>query len=121
VPVLTLYLRLGDERPALLDDLLAFAEAGQQRAVNAAIAMLTELHRATRVIDCSYAHKLQGLPIWELKTHARGGSVGGTRIYSYLRPDGTPVVVNAEIKEDDAPGQALREAVRVTQAALRRT
>lgn len=121
MPPLTLYLRLNTQRPAVLDDLLAFAEAGQQRAVDAAVTMLQALYQAEAVTDCPYARKLQGLPIWELKTHTRGGGVGGTRVYFYLRAQGSPVIVNAEIKEGDAPGHALREAILVTHAAQRKT
>lgn len=120
MPPLTLYLRLHAQRSAILDDLLVFADAGQQRAVDAAIAMLQSLYQAETVTDCPYARKLQGLSVWELKTHARGGVVGGTRVYFYLRTQGIPVIVNAEIKEGDAPGSALREAILVAHSAQRR-
>ena len=104
-----LYRRPNGARAAILDDLLALAEAGQQEAVNTAIIMLRDLfqqgHRS------SYARKLQGLPIWELKSHARGGARGGTRIDFYFRTDGDQVIVNTEIKTGDAPSAALlREA-----------
>lgn len=69
-----LYRRPNAQRAAILDDLLALADAGQQDAVNTAIVMLSNLfehgHRS------SYAQKLQDLPLWELKSHAKGGVKG---------------------------------------------
>lgn len=117
MPALVLYVRPNAQRPAIVDDLLAFAAAGQQRAVDAAVIMLSDLYRAPTASACGYAKKLQGLPIWELKTHARGGAVGGMRVYFIAAADGRAVVVSAEIKAGDAPGPALREAVGV---AMRR-
>ncbi|CAM3407686.1 Addiction module toxin RelE [Deinococcus saxicola] len=104
-----LYRRPNAARAAILDDLLALAEAGQQEAVNTAITMLRDLfeqgHRS------SYTRKLQGMPIWELKSHARGGAKGGTRIYLYFRTDGDQVIVNTEVKAGVSPSAALlREA-----------
>lgn len=104
-----LYRRPNAARAAILDDLLALAEAGQQAAVNTAITMLRDLfeqgHRS------AYARKLQGLPIWELKSHTRGGAKGGTRIYFYFRTNGDQVIVNAEVKAGISPSASLlREA-----------
>lgn len=100
-----LYRRRNGARAAILDDLLALADAGQQEAVNTAIAMLRDLF--TQGHRSSYARKLQGLPIWELKSHARGGAKGGTRIYFYFRSDGDQVIVSAEVKTGDAPSAVL--------------
>jgi hypothetical protein len=119
VPAFKLYQRPNAQLPALLDDLLGFAANGHQRAIDTAIAMLQDLHRAERPSECTFARKLQGLPIWELKPHARGGIVGGLRIYFYLQSDSRLVLINAELKEGTSPGFALREAVLVTAAALR--
>lgn len=113
MPALLLYTRPNHQHPAIIEDLLDLAAAGQQRAVDAAITMLTDLHRAATVTDSVYAKRLQGLPVWELKTHARGGAVGGTRVYFIAAADGRAVIVNAEIKAGDTAGAALREAVRV--------
>lgn len=109
-----LYQRPNAQRAAILDDLLDMVASGQQDAVNTAIVMLRDLfehaHRS------SYAQKLQGLPIWELKSHARGGAKGGTRIYFYFRRNGDQVIVNAEVKEGHtASANRLKEA---TLAAL---
>lgn len=110
MPALVLYTRPNAQRPAIIDDLLAMAEAGQQAAVDAAITMLEDLfdHGSTS----SFAKKLAGLPIWELKTHARGGAKGGTRVYFYFRSTGEAVIVNAETKTGtQASAIKLKEAV----------
>ena len=114
-----LYQRPNARLPALLEDLLGFAATGHQRAIDAAIFMLQDLYRAERPSECIFARKLQGLPIWELKPHVRGGIVGGLRIYFYMQNDGRLVLLNAELKEGTSPGHALREAVLITSAALR--
>lgn len=109
-----LYRRPNAAWAAILADLLALAEVGQQEAVNTAITMLRDLfeqgHRS------AYARKLQGLPIWELKSHARGGAKGDARMSFSFRMDGDQVIVNAEVKAGVSPSAALlREA---TSAAL---
>ncbi|MCY1704273.1 hypothetical protein [Deinococcus sp. SL84] len=100
-----LYQRLHAQRAAILDDLLEMVAAGQQEAVNTAIRMLTDLYLQGH--QSSYAKKLQSLPIWELKSHSRGGSKGGTRIYFYFRTNGDAVIVNAEVKAGDTPSATL--------------
>jgi len=118
MPAFVLHVRPKAQHPAIIEDLLALAEAGQQGAVDAAVLMLTDLYRQGH--GSSYARKLQGLPIWELKTHTRGGAKGGTRVYFYFHPDGSAYIVNAESKEGTAPGPALREAVLAAAANNRR-
>ena len=109
---LLLYIRPNAKRAAIIDDLLSMAAAGQQAAVDAAITMLADLHQNGR--DSSFAKKLQGQPVWELKTHARGGIKGGTRVYFYFRGGGAAVIVNAETKKGDTASVALLvEAKRV--------
>lgn len=117
MPPLVLYRRRAALRPAVIEDLLALAEAGQQQAVDAAILMLADFYR--HGTESRYVKKLQGLPVWELKTQARGGAKGGMRVYFYFRTDGAAVIVNAESKAGDAPGLAFREAALVAFAAQR--
>lgn len=117
MPPLVLYRRGTAPRPAVIADLLALADAGQQEAVDAAILMLADFYQ--RGAESRYVKKLQGLPVWELKTQARGGAKGGTRVYFYFRDDGAAVIVNAGSKSGDAPGPALREAAIVAFAAQR--
>ncbi|KEF33978.1 hypothetical protein RDMS_09810 [Deinococcus sp. RL] len=111
MPALVLYLRPNTQRPAVIDDLLGLAEAGQQEAVDTAILMLTDLYLNGHA--SAYAKKLKGVPVWELKSHARGGAKGGMRVYFYFRRDGSAHIVSAESKPGDAPGPAFREAVAV--------
>lgn len=107
-----LYRRPNAQRAAILDDLLAMVAAQQQGAVSTAIVMLSDLFHNGH--QSSYAQKMQGIPIWELKSHARGGAKGGTRVYFYFRRNGDAVIMNAEIKEGNTPSAALlREATLV--------
>lgn len=109
MPALVLYVRPNAQRPAVIDDLLGLAEEGRQEAVDTAILMLADLYLQGHA--SAYAKKLKGVPVWELKSHARGGAKGGTRVYFYFRRDGSARIVSAESKPGDAPGPALREAI----------
>lgn len=112
MPPFDLYTRPNAQRPAVLDDLLDMAEGSQQEAVDAAIEMLADLHQ--HGADSRFAKKLQGLPIWELKTHSRGGAKGGLRVYFYFRQNGNVHVLNAEVKAGNQPNMTLiAEAVAV--------
>jgi hypothetical protein len=99
----------GDQPSAVIEDLLDWAVEGRQAAINQAVAMLIDLHEHGH--ESTYLKKLQALPIFELKSHARGGDKGGVRVYLFFRPEGA-VVCGAEIKAGDAPGRKLMEAVR---------
>lgn len=105
MPDFDLYTRPHARRPAVLDDLLALAEAGQQAAVDAAILMLADLYELGA--ESRYAKKLQGLPLWELKTQARGGAKGGMRVYFYFRANGQVRILSAESKSGDKPSSYL--------------
>jgi hypothetical protein len=117
MPDLVLQLRPGSDRAAVLDDLLSWADLGYQDAVDQAIVMLADLHRQGQA--SSYAKKLQALPIWELKSHARGGRKGGVRVYFFFRPTGEIAVAGAEVKDGSRPGLCLTEALRFWQADSR--
>jgi hypothetical protein len=119
VPPFLLYTRPNARRAALLDDLLALAEAGQQQAVDAAVLMLADFFVNGQ--DSRFARKLQGLPIWELKTQARGGAKGGMRVYFYFLSDGSARIVNAESKEGTTPGPAFKEAAQAAYADDKRS
>ena len=64
------------KRSAIIEDLLEMAQQEHHEAIRAIIAMLTDLHQ-NQLRECQYAKKLRGLPVWELKSHARGGAKGG--------------------------------------------
>lgn len=74
--------------------------------------MLTDLY--IHGYQSNYAQKLKSLPIWELKSHTRGGVKGGMRVYFYFRSNGDIVMVNAETKAGIAPSATLlKEATHV--------
>lgn len=58
--------RRNAEHSSLIEDLLELITLDRQDAVNAAIAMLEDLIEYG--LNSRYAKKLQGLPLWELKT-----------------------------------------------------
>jgi hypothetical protein len=95
---------------AIIDDLLSWAKSGRQEAVDQAIIMLSDLCKNGHT--STYLKKLHNSPISELKTHARGGTKGGVRVYLYWRPSEIAVICGGEIKEDDRAGRPLLEAVR---------
>jgi hypothetical protein len=79
------------------------------QALQTIITMLADLHQ-NPLHECQYAKKLRGLPIWELKSHARGGEKGGARVYFFVLNDqafitGVEVKVNktlSDVKIDEA-------------------
>ncbi len=55
--------------------------------------------------------------MWELKTRSRGGPKGGARVYFAFTGNGEALVINAEVKDGDAPSAAkITEAAAVTLA-----
>ena len=89
------------ERSAIIEDLLELAQQGQHEAIATIIAMLMDLHQ-NPLRQCQYAKKLRGLPIWELKSHARGGAKGGARVYFFVLND-EAFVTGAEVKKGVSP------------------
>lgn len=104
--------RLDALHPRLIEDLLEIAEHSQD-AVNAIITMLEDFHH--QGTDSRYIKKLQGLPLFELKTRSRGQAKGGARVYFYYQGDqSTAVLVNAEVKAGDSPDpHKLQEALEI--------
>lgn len=115
MPPFDLYTRPNAARYAVIDDLLALVENGQQEAVDAAVVMLEDLFVSGA--ESRFAKKLKGLPIWELKTQARGSAKGGMRVYFYFRANGHIRLINAENKDGNTPSaHLLKEAVLVAKA-----
>lgn len=88
--------RQRQKRSAIIEDLLEMAQQGQHEAIRTIIAMLTDLHQ-NPLRECQYAKKLRGLPVWELKSHARGGAKGGARVYFFVMND-QAFITGAEVK-----------------------
>lgn len=113
----------------IIEDLLDFAYAGQQDAVDAIILMLEDL--AQHGLGCRFAKTLKGTPIWELKTRSRGGQKGGSRVYWFpleiqfenkVASETFAVVINAEVKSGNTPNSAkLVEALEIYFALKRDT
>jgi hypothetical protein len=104
----------------IVQDLIGLAEAGNQDALNAIIAMLEDLRE--HGLESRFIKNLKGTPVWELKTRARGGQKGGARVYWFplqikQEPDHTEtfaVIVNAEVKTGDTPNpNKLKEALEI--------
>ena len=91
---------------------MEIAEAYEPTVVAAMIEMLEDLHENAR--DSRFVRKLQGLPLYELKTRARGGGKGGARIYFSFTTEGDALVINAEVKEGVAPSATkIEEALTI--------
>jgi hypothetical protein len=109
--------RLEAEQPIIIEDLLQLVADGQQESVNAMIEMLADLHQSD--FASRFVKKMTGLPLWELKTRARGGQKGGARIYFFAKDD-LAWIVNCEIKVGDEPSQVkIATALQVALAAKR--
>jgi hypothetical protein len=67
-------------------------------AISAVIVMVADFHE--HGLESRYVRKMQGLPVWELKTRARGGAKGGTRVY-FFTFNNEAVFVNCEVKDGD--------------------
>lgn len=107
--------RLNARHPRIIEDLLELNKAGDGETVTTMITMLRDLYENN--LDSRYVKKLKGLPLWELKTKARGGKKGGARIYFFVTEENEAALVNAEIKNDTkANMQKLSEALDVLEA-----
>ncbi|WP_420130268.1 hypothetical protein [Longimicrobium sp.] len=99
--------RLSTKREIIIDELLGLVANGRNDAVSTMVGMLADLHQHGR--ESRYLEKLKKLPLFELKSASRGGEKGGSRIYLFFLANGDAGVVNCEVKEGDAPGQAKLE------------
>jgi hypothetical protein len=84
------------KQSAIIEDLLEMAKRGQVEAIRMIVLMLADLYQ-NPVQDCQFAQKLRGLPVWELKSHTRGGEKGGARVYFFVL-NGQAVITGAEVK-----------------------
>jgi hypothetical protein len=83
-------------------------------AILAVIKMISDFHEFG--LESRYAKKLQGLPVWELKTQSRGGVKGGTRVYFFVSGADT-IFVNCEVKDEDTPSiSKLKEVAQIAVA-----
>lgn len=95
-PLLQPYpLRSGAQRPQWLEDALKLAADGKQGGVDQIIDMLDELHSDGR--GCRYIRSLKGLPLFELRSLARGGHKGGARVYFTFTEHDEALIFNLEV------------------------
>lgn len=87
--------------PLIIEELLEIARAHDPSVIKAMIDMLADLH--DRGTDSRFVRKLRGLPLFELKTQARGRSKGGARIYFAFTTAGQALLLGAEVKRDETP------------------
>lgn len=98
------------KNPRLIEDLQNLS----LEAIVAVIKMFSDFYEFG--LESRYVKKLQGLPVWELKTQSRGGVKGGTRVYFFVSDDDA-VFVNCEVKDDDTPSiNKLREVAQIALA-----
>jgi hypothetical protein len=101
---------LSAKNPRLVEDLQDFS----LEAIVATIKMIADFYEFG--LESRYVKKLQGLPMWKLKTQSRGGVKGGTRVYFFVSGDDA-VFVNCEVKDDDTPSvNKLREVAQIALA-----
>jgi hypothetical protein len=100
---------LDAKNPRLIEDLQNLPS----EAILGVIKMMGDFYEFG--LESRYVKKLQGLPVWELKTQSRGGVKGGTRVYFFVSGDDA-VFVNCEVKDDDTP--SVNKLKEVAQLAL---
>jgi hypothetical protein len=101
--------------PILIEEMLALAKSGKKRPIAAIIKMVKDLKENGR--ESRYLIRMGNYPIYELKTRARGGQTGGTRVYLFLTDHDEAGLVTCEVKDDDAADpEKLRLTARVAVA-----
>jgi hypothetical protein len=86
--------------PILIEEMLALVKSGKKRPIAAIIKMVKDLKENGR--ESRYLVRMGNYPIYELKTRARGGQTGGTRVYLFLTEHDEAGLVTCEVKDDDA-------------------
>jgi hypothetical protein len=66
-------------RPPFMQDVPDLKLNGNHQAVEEIIKMVKALKELG--LECGFTKKLKSLPLFELRTHSRGGNKGGVRIY----------------------------------------
>jgi hypothetical protein len=98
---------LSAEHPPLVEDLIELLAQGHQEALDTIVKMAADLKQHGR--NCRYLKKLEGYPLWELKSRSRGGEKGGAKVYLFIGPDDTFFLCHAEYKAENKAAQQLLE------------
>lgn len=80
--------------PRLLECLLDLTN--RPHCLNTLILMLQNLHESGQ--ESRFVVALTGIPVFELKSMARGGEAGGARVYFFWTNNHEAILVNAECK-----------------------
>lgn len=95
------------QRSLIVDMLLDLEEQQCQDGVGEILGMLEELYHAEKPGQCRFAVSMKHTVLWELKSETRGGRRGGARVYWFPTEHNEAVICACEVKEGDAPNQAL--------------
>jgi hypothetical protein len=98
---------LQDPQPPFVEDLIELMTQGHQLALTEIIKMVADLKANGR--SSRYLKKLEGYPLWELKSRSRGGEKGGARVYLFIGPDSSFYLCHAEWKTDHEADERLLE------------
>jgi hypothetical protein len=95
------------EQPPFIEDLIELLLQGHQTTLDEIIKMIADLKQQGR--KCRFLKKLEGYPLWELKSRSRGGEKGAARVYLFIGPDSTFFLCRAEYKTESQAAQILLE------------
>lgn len=93
--------------PPFVQDLIDLKRKGYDQAITEMSKMVAALKELG--LECGFLKKMQGLPIFELKSHSRGGQKGGTRAYLFRAPEDTFMICRAEWKQGNQPDEERLE------------
>ena len=93
--------------PPFVQDLIAMRQANQWQALMEISKMIAALKQLG--LGCGFTKKMFDSPLYELKTHSRGGQKGGTRVYLF-RSNNNFLICRAECKISNEPDPELLES-----------
>jgi hypothetical protein len=93
--------------PPFVQDLLEIRDQNQRQALSEISKMIAALKSLG--LDCGFTKKMFNSPLYELKTHSRGGQKGGARAY-FFRSNNNFLICRAECKDSNQPDPELLES-----------
>jgi hypothetical protein len=107
--------RLDAKHPLLVEDLIQMRREKQLDALLELGKMVAALKALG--LDCGFAKKLHSSPIYELKSHSRGGQKGGARAYFFRGGKDDFMICHAECKPDkEANADLLSDTAYILEA-----
>ncbi len=98
---------LDAKHPPLVEDLIEMRRNNQHEAILEIAKMVSALKELG--LKCGFTKKLFDSPLYELKTHSRGGQKGGARVY-FFRSNNNFLLCRAECKNSNQPDEELLES-----------